>query len=499
MSQIKQIFRFTQQGKSIKFIARSLSVSRNTVRKYLLLQQASGRAVEELLQLEDNQLQQVLLPPGQVGDDQRYQVLLERYDYFCSELRRTGVTRWLLWSEYRQNHPGGYCYSQFCKHLHDLGDARNLTMANLAHPPGEQIYIDFAGKHAEYVDPMTGQIHQVPVLLLTLGHSHYSYVEAIASGKGEQVVCTVQRGLRFFGGVSKVIVPDNMKTAVVKTDRYEPGINRLFEDLANHYHMAVLPVRSRRPKDKSIVESSVRDVYRHIFAPLRNRIFYSLAELNQGIHEQLAVWHERPFQNREGSRGQLFKEVEQPALQPLPEAPFLIKKYASLTIRNNCHIQIREDKHYYSAPHGYARKKVQVIYTPDRVQIFCQGTLIAAHQRDRTPYRYTTLKEHLPENHRHWLDRGPGWYRKRANHISAEVGRLIDCILSSKTYPEQTYRSCDGILGLHRKVGSEQLTEAARIALELDCCSYSFINVSARPSTSFPGFGCLVVYEKKRR
>jgi transposase len=181
MSQIKQILRFTQQGKSIKFIALNLSVSRNTVRKYLSLQQASGQSIDDLLLLEDHALQQALLPVAQSAEDQRYQVLIDRYDCFCSELRRTGVTRWLLWSEYRQSHPGGYCYSQFCKHLQDLGDVRNLTMANLPHPPGEQIYIDFAGKYAEYVNPMTGKIHKVPVLLLTLGHSYYSYVEAIDS------------------------------------------------------------------------------------------------------------------------------------------------------------------------------------------------------------------------------------------------------------------------------------------------------------------------------
>jgi transposase len=476
MSQIKQILRFTQQGKSIKFIARSLSVSRNTVRKYLSLQQASGQPIEELLQLEDNQLEQTLTPAGDPSSDQRYQVLLENYDYFCGELRRRGVTRWLLWSEYRQSHPGGYCYSQFCKHLQDLSDARNLTMANLPHPPGEQTYIDFAGNYAEYVDPGTGQVHKVPVLVLTLGYSQYSYVEALRSQAGEDLVYGLRRGFSAFGGVTSVLIPDNMKSAVVKTDRYEPGINRLFEDLANHYNTAVMPARPRRPKDKPLVESAVRDVYRHVFAPLRNRTFYSLEELNQAIAGQLRIWHDRPFQGREESRRERFEQLEQPALQALPAEPFLIKKYASLTIRNNCHIQIREDRHYYSAPYGYARKKVQVIYTPDRVQIFCKGTLIAAHQRDRTPYGYTTVKEHLPENQRHWMDRGPGWYRKRAHHISPEVGRLIDGMLASKTYPEQTYRSCDGILGLHRKVGSQQLTQAARIALELDCCTYSFVN-----------------------
>lgn len=476
MSQIKQILRFTLQGKSIKYIARTLSVSRNTVRKYLTLQQASGKPVEELLCLEDNELEQTLIPTAQPTDEQRYRVLVERYDYFCSELQRAGVTRWLLWSEYRQSHPGGYCYSQFCKHLGDLGDARNLTMANLPHPPGEQIYIDFAGKSAEYVDPGTGQIHSVPVLILTLGHSQYSYVEAIRSQKSDDLIGGLGRGLSFFGGVTKVLIPDNMKTAVTKTDRYEPGINRLFEDFANHYNTAVVPARPRRPKDKPLVESAVRDVYRHVFAPLRNRTFHSLEELNEAITGQLGIWHDRLFQGREESRRQRFEQVERPALHALPAEPFGIKKYLNLTIRNNCHIQIREDSHYYSAPYAYARKKVQVIYTSDRVQIFYKTTLIAAHQRNRTPYGYTTVKEHLPENQRHWLERGTQWYHRRAHHISPEVGRLIDAILASKTYPEQTYRSCDGILGLHRKVGGEQLTEAARIALELDCCTYSFIN-----------------------
>src|SRR5690625_1491567 len=293
MSQIKQILRLYQQGKSIKFIVRNLSVSRNTVRKYLSLQKASSRSIEELLQIEDEQLGQILMPGGETSPAERYQVLVDHYDYFRGELSRKGVTRWLLWSEYRQNHPGGFCYSHFCKHLQELDQARNLTMANLSHPPGEQIYIDFAGKYAEYVNPVTGEVDQVRVLLLTLGHGHYSYVEAVGDHKGEDVVCAVlrglgvigvraevcgevllvprplctprpgsysyvqamrsqkredvvsavQRGLRFSGGVSKVFVPDNMKTAVVKTDRYEPGINRLFEDLANHYHTAVLPAR----------------------------------------------------------------------------------------------------------------------------------------------------------------------------------------------------------------------------------------------------------------
>ena len=476
MSQIKQILRLAQQGKSIKFIVRNLSVSRNTVRKYLALGQASGRSLEELLKLEDDQLGQLLMPAGQAADSDRQQTLASQYEYFCKELRRTGVTRWLLWSEYRQSHPDGYSYSQFCWHLSRLDDARRVTMANLPHPPGEQTYIDFAGKYAEYVDPATGQIQRVPVLLLTLGCSQYSYVEALPSQTGEDFIDGLNCGVRWIGGVTKVLIPDNMKTAVVKTDRYEPGINRLLEDFANHYQTVILPARPAAPRDKSLVETAVRDVYRHVFAPLRNRRFFSLAELNQAIREQLEIWHNRPFQRRSETRRQRFDQLERPALQPLPKEPFVIKKPASRTVRNNSHIELAEDKHYYSVPHGYIKQKVKILYTTQLVQIFCRGSLIASHQRDRTPHGYTTVKEHLPSHHQHWMDRGPGWYRSRANRISPEVGQLVERILTSRAYPEQAFRSCDGVLGLHRKVGSTVLTEAARIALELDCCTYSYVN-----------------------
>lgn len=491
MSQIKHILRLHQQGKSIKFIARSLSVSRNTVRKYLSLGQASARTTAELLETEEGLLGQILLPGDGSLQSDRYQRLRDQYEYFCTELSRPGVTRWLLWSEYRQSHPDGYSYSQFCWHLQQLDKAGQVTLANLPHPPGEQLYVDFAGKQAEYIDPATGEIRQASVLIATLGFSQYSYVEAVQTQTGEDVVEGLQEGFRWFGGVTKVIIPDNMKAAVIKSDRYEPGLNRLLEDLANHYQTVVLPARPRRPRDKSLVESAVRDVWRHVFAPLRNQQFVGLAQLNQAIRRQLDTWHDRPFQGRDETRRQRFLASEQPALGPLPAEPFLVKKYVDLTVRNNCHIQLGEDKHYYSVPHAWVGQKVNVIYTSQLVQIFCRSELIGSHRRNRTRYGYTTVREHLPSHHQHWLDRGPDWYRSRARRISPEVGQLIERILASRTYPEQAYRSCDGILGLHRKAGGEMLTEAARIALELDACTYSFVdrlikNGMANPSAGQP-------------
>ena len=475
MSQIKQILRLHQQGKSIKFIVRNLSVSRNTVRKYLALGRASGRPTGELLSLEEAELEQILSPGSGAEQTDRYGDLVGLYEYFCKELTRTGVTRWLLWSEYRQSHPDGYSYSQFCWHLARMGQARQVSMANLPHPPGEQTYIDFAGKYAEYVDRDSGEIRRVPLLVMTLGYSQYSYVEALPSQNTEDLVEGLSRGFVWFGGVTQALIPDNMKTAVVRADRYEPGINKVLEDLANHYQTVILPARPSHPRDKSLVEMSVREVYRQVLAPLRNQTFFSLGELNGAIRQQVQLWGERVFQGREETRRGRF-ELEQKALGPLPAEPFLIKKQMSLTVRNNSHIQLREDKHYYSVPHTYIKGKVKIIYTTRLVQIFCRGSLIASHPRDRTPWGYTTLKEHLPSQHQYWTERGPDWYRRRGRGISAEVGQLVERILTSRAYPEQAFRSLDGVLGLHRKVGSEQLTEAARIALSLDQCSYSFLS-----------------------
>lgn len=476
MSQIKQILRLHQHGKSIKAIARSLAVSKNTVRKYVALQKATNRSIEELLRVDDNELQQMLFPVEGSDSSNRHRYLDDHYEYFCKELRRRGVTRWLLWSEYRQSQPDGYSYSQFCWHLQQLDGAAKVTMAGLPHPAGEQMYVDFAGEYGRYIDPGSGQTCKVPVLVVTLGFSQYSYIEAIESQKTEDFLYGLQRALRFFTGVTKLIIPDNMKSAVIKSDRYEPGLNRMLEDFANHYDAGVFPARPGRPKDKPLVESAVRDVYRHVYAPLRNVKFFSLNELNQAYRQQLDLWHDRTFQGRTDTRRQRFETAEKPALHPLPIHEFEIKKYLSLTVRNNCHIQLSEGRHYYSVPYSFARQKVKIIYTPKRVQIYHRTNLIAQHQRDRKPYGYTTVKEHLPSHHQIWLERDANWYLQRALRISAQVARLVERILVSRAHPEQAYRSCDGVLSLQRKVGSDMLTEAAAVALDLNCCTYSFVN-----------------------
>jgi transposase len=475
MSQIKQILRLHSHGTSIKAISRSLSVSKNTVRKYISLQQASNRSIEDLLQVEDNRLEHLLFPGDGSDTAKRHRYLAEHYEYFRKELQRRGVTRWLLWSEYRQSQPDGYSYSQFCWHLQHLDAAARVTMGNLPHPPGEQLYVDFAGESGRYTDPQTGQTCQVPVFVATLGFSQYSYMEALHSQKAEDLLDGLQRALQFFGGVTKLIIPDNMKAAVIKSDRYEPSLNRLLEDIANHYGTVIVPARPAHPKDKSLVESGIRDLYRHVYAPLRNRQFFSRNELNRAYWQQLELWHDRTFQGRSETRRQRFETLEKPALQPLPAHAFEIKKYLSLTVRNNTHIQIKEDLHYYSVPYRYIKQKVKVIYTPRLVQIYHQGELVAQHQRVRTPFGYTTVQQHLPSHHQVWIQRDATWYLRRASRISPQVVRLMEQILASRAHPEQAYRSCDGVLSLHRKAGGTLLSQAAQIALDMNCCTYSFL------------------------
>lgn len=229
MSNIKQLFYLRHHGSSVKFIELELGVSRNTIRKYLSLQKASGYNMVDLLTLEGPELARVLLPgEGQQASDERYKQLAENHEFYRSELKRTGVTRWLLWSEYRQSHPDGYSYSQFCWHLQQLGKADQATMANLDHRPGDQLYVDFAGIKMQYIDPDTGEIHQVPVLIATPGMSQYSYVQALQSQKAEDFFHGLANALEFFGGSPLCIIPDNLKAAVIKSDRFEPSLNTMW-------------------------------------------------------------------------------------------------------------------------------------------------------------------------------------------------------------------------------------------------------------------------------
>ena len=477
MSQIKQLLQLHKQGVKKKAIARTLAISKNTVKDYLNKITLGGWSIDELLSLEDPVLEAHFHAGNPAYSQDRFQLLKDKLDYYAGELsdKKHRVTKELLWEEYRQAHPGGYSRSQFCFHLLQHIRAKNPTMI-LEHKPGDQLFMDFAGRYGEYIDPDTGEVVKCPLFICCLPYSGYSFLIAIDSANTENSVYALSQTLAFFGGVPRILVPDNFKVAVTKANRYEPVISRVLEDFANHYGTVIVPTRVCKPRDKALVENQVKLTYSHILAPLRHQQFFSLADLNAGLWQQNLKFNQTRMQKRDYSREEKFIAEEKPLLMPLPEQPFEIKHYRTYTVgQNNC-IMLGEDNHYYSVPFAYIGQKAQVIYTRSLVQIYCQGKLVATHQRNRSGTRYTLIKEHLCSHHQHYLSRSPEYYIGKASQIAPAWGRLFTLIFSQGKHPEVLYRSCDGLLRLGRKIQDITIIEKVyKIATQYGDYSYTFI------------------------
>jgi transposase len=335
-----------------------------------------GLSVEALLEKEDPELERLLSGRGASGDRELTMLMS-----MIPELSRAigeGINRWTLWGEYWAKRPSGYSYSRFCFHLQQYLDQQKATM-HIEHQPGEHMYIDFTGKKLSVVDPETGEIREAEVFVSLLGYSQLTYVEAIYTQTLGDFIRATENALRYFGGSPRVVVCDNLKSAVKRASRFEPAINDSFNDFANHYQMVVLPARPYKPKDKALVENAVKIIYNRIFAVLRDRVFYSLSELNAAIRSCLEEHDRLLFQGRDESRRSRYESVEKHTLTPLPINGFELKKYLEVTVQKNCHIEVREDRHYYSVPHRYIGKKVRVVYTQSTVTIYFQGESVAFH------------------------------------------------------------------------------------------------------------------------
>jgi transposase len=396
--------------------------------------------------------------------------LKTKLNYFEQELKRPHVTRGTLWREYRQEVTDGYSYSQFCFHLSQLSVARHPS-AVLDHRPGESLFVDFSGDTLSYVDRETGEVIPVQVFVACLPYSDYTFVMAVRSQRTEDFLYALSCALRELGGSPKILVPDNLKAAVVKTDRYEPELNRLMEDFGNHYGLVVLPARARSPKDKAAVENQVKITYTRVYAKLRNEQFFSLEELNKAIAEKVREHNQTRMQQKPYSREEKFLAEEKAVLTPLPANDFEVKYYTELKVAQNNYILLGRDKHYYSVPYAYIGRKVLVIYTRSLVKVYCDGQVIATHLRSYT-YGYTTEKEHLCSSHRYYLDRSPAYYIEQARKRSQALEGLISRNFEVEEIPERIYRRCEGLLSLQRKTQPLVFEKACVYALKHDLLSY---------------------------
>ncbi len=450
----KQIEILNSLGYGKKTIARELGVSKNTVKSYL--------EVSDEKDVDCN-------------TDSRKEDLHSFFPYCRSELPRKGVTRQILWAEYRSRYPDGYSYSQFCEYLSQWLDRKDASL-HIEQQPGDRLYVDFAGSKLPIADPYTGEINEVEVFVAVLGYSGKTYVRACESQRKEDFLSCIVRALNYFGGVPKVLIPDNLKSGVDKANRYEAEINRDLLDLGNHYDIAILPTRSVKPRDKAWVERMVQIVYTRIYAPLRNQTFTNLDNLNDAIAEYLEYHNQVPLQGRSESRNVLFDTEEKQHLRPLPHDYWELKEYLHVKVMKNCHVQLHRDRHYYSVPYHYIGQKVKLVYTATYVAVYLAGERIAYHLRDRIPYKYTTVKDHLPSSHQFVSEWNPNKFIEWAGRIHSDVESYIRKVLDNKSYPEQTYRSCVGILSFEKKAGKDRLIAACKRASEFGVYNYKVIS-----------------------
>ena len=474
ISMLKQLLRLYEQGHSIKAISRTLGLSKNTVKRYLHQIELTGFEVSKLLN-QSNESLELLLSGKESKQEDKFLELEKLFPSFSQDLEKTGYTLHYLWCKYKSLHPDGYQYSQFCYHYQKYRESKKSVM-HFEHEAGDKLFLDYAGKKLSYVQYGTGEIIECEFFVAVLGYSQYTYAEASLSQRKEDFISSVQNAFHYYGGVSKVLVPDNLKSAVDKSCRYDPCLNEDFLDMANHYGCAVMPARSRRPRDKALVENHVRTLYTRVYAELSTLTFFSLEELNKAVFSCIEKHNCMLFQGKEYSRKQAFEETELKTLHPLPEDRYEIKKTNLVTVMKNSHIQLREDKHYYSIPYRYIGEKVKLSYTSKDVSIYLKGERIAYHLRERKPYKYTTQKEHLPSHHRFISEWNPEKFTHWAEGIHPLVKTYIEGILSQQAYPETLYRACVGVLSIAKKAGRERLIKACQMGIQMNTYNYGFIS-----------------------
>ena len=472
MRKIKEVLRLKfETDLSNRRIARCCHISRPAVRAYLSRFEKAGLSWPAAAELDDATLEHKLYPPPPALPASERTV--PDWTQIHRELRRKGVTLTLLWHEYKAAHPAGFQYSWFCDQYRTWAGRLDVVMRQ-EHRAGEKLFVDYAGQTVEVVDRRTGEIREAQIFVAVLGASSYTYAEATWTQALVDWIGSHVRAFEFLGGTPEVIVPDNLRPAVSKAHRYEPDLNPTYQDLANHYSVAVLPARVRKPRDKAKAEAGVLLVERWILAVLRNQSFFSLEALNRAIARLLKRLNERPFKKLPGSRQELFEQLDRPALQSLPMHAYEFAEWKKVQVNIDYHIEI--EGHYYSVPYQLVRRQLDARYSARTVECFHKGQRVASHIRSRLKGRHTTVSEHMPKSHRQYAEWTPQRLIRWAEKTGPATAGVVQTILQQRTYPQQGFRSCLGILRLGKSFGEDRLEAACRRALKIGSCSYKSID-----------------------
>lgn len=462
MTNYKEILRLSGLGLAKQDIAASCQCSRNTVRNVLNAAQERGITWATAQESSNEALRDVLFP----GAANKPLYRMPDYEYIHQEMQKSGVTLSLLWVEYceqcRANGDLPYQSTQFNKYYADFVHKTNATM-HLEHKPGDTMQVDWAGQTAAIIDTDTGERIPGYLFIAVLPFSGYAYTEAFLDMKQEAWINAHVHAYQYFGGVTRLLVPDNLKTGVIKNTKDDTVVNKVYREMAEHYNTAILPARPRTPKDKAAVEGAVGIVSTWILAALRNQQFFSLEELNEAIWDRLYDFNHKPFQKKEGSRADAFEE-EKTFLFPLPSAPFEMAVWKVATVQYNYHISL--EKQNYSVPYEYIKQKVDVRLTSRTVEIFFSGNRIASHPRlHGRPNQYSTNESHMPPDHQKYLQWNGDRFLRWAEQIGPNTAIVVQHFLTMYKVEQQGYKSCMALLKLSDTYSSNRVESACSKAL----------------------------------
>lgn len=472
MRKISEILRLRYElNCSYRDIARSQNVGVTTIGEYIARAKSAGIRwpLPEGL-LEDDLYKKLFLPSVSKNKNKP----LPDWEWVYKELRKKGVTRQLLWREYRDIHPNGLSYSQFCE-LYRLYTKANTPVMRQIHKGGEKTFVDYAGMTVPWIDPTTGEIHEAQIFVGCLGASQFTFIEATATQSLPDWIQSHIRMWEYFGGVSNIVVPDNLKSGVTKAHRYDPDVNANYQLLGEHYGFAIVPTGISAPKHKAKVENAVGIIERQILAAIRHITFTSIAEINAAIKPRLVAFNQQSFQKMKTSRLALFESVDKPALKVLPKERYQYAEWQRAKIHIDYHFIF--DDHYYSVPYKYIHKEVEIRATSTTVECFYHKKRIASHPRNYLRYKHSTLKEHMPTAHRAQVEWSPERIKRWANKIGLHTMTFISRLIASRAFPEQAYRACLGVLRLGSKYGETRLEKACAIANESGATRYAQIEL----------------------
>ncbi|MDZ4877971.1 MAG: IS21 family transposase ISPpu7 [Chroococcidiopsis cubana SAG 39.79] len=458
MEKFREILRLHELGYSQCAIAQSCAVARSTVQDYIRRASAKGLSYEQLNKLSDSEAQEQLGKGKRKVTQSAEPIDFARVDL---ELQRKGVTLALLWQEGLDKQQWQCSYGTFCRRYNQWRGQKQLSMRQV-YRGGEKLFVDYCGLTIPVVHPKTGEVNSAQIFVACLGASNYTYAEATPSQELSHWIGAHQRALAFLGGVPECIVPDNLKSGVTDPCRYEPGVNRSYQEFAEHYSLAIIPARPSKPRDKAKVEKAVQEVERQILAPVRHEQFTSFTDLNATIAIRLKRLNERVMHGYGLSRQALFEQVDKPALKPLPTQQFVFARWKTAKVNLDYHIEV--ERHYYSVPYWFVQREVRVKVSEQLIEVFHDGKRLACHERSRVSYRHTTLPDHMPPEHwaykRQSKERFLAWAQQIGPHTQAQVQAIFD----RKDHEEQAFRSIRGLQRLGQQSGSDRLEAACQRA-----------------------------------